>query len=474
MTKSQRAPRDWYRISVDTLRLGIGTVVVIVLSVGAVFGYRYWDEQTMEQRAYEVLDRARNLAKRLEAEDGVDAYRTDYDKGVEQMTKARSALEKGSFPDALLFGEESLRTLRLIQNSLRNQGKMRVASFTSVQGDVEYQRGEKGDFAKARPRDVLYEGDWVRSSGQGSAEILFDEGTLFTVGPNALFKLNRRRALGGKSTIGVMEYGWASVNTAQRDSRVGTKFAELRVQQNSQATLSVPENSDRGRFVVNRGGAEIKSSTTGEVRKLKELEQVEERQGRLGKAIPVPKRPELLDPPDNYTIDIDRNDEVELAWAEVEGAARYALQVSRSRLFGDNIIDVENRRSTTAKLGVQSEGNFVWRVAALAKNGLQGPWSSPRKFRIASFGGVDLEQDTTPPHLELEVIANGNILIVQGSTEPGAKLAMNDDVIPVGADGRFRSSIVLQEEGRVTLVFRATDGAGNPTVVTRQILLESL
>ena len=71
-----------------------------------------------------------------------------------------------------------------------------------------------------------------------------------------------------------------------------------------------------------------------------------------------------------------------LAWEPVPGAARYAFQVSRNRLFVDNVIDVANRTRTAATLGLRGEGTFLWRVAAFGADGAQGPWSEPRRFRV--------------------------------------------------------------------------------------------
>ena len=75
------------------------------------------------------------------------------------------------------------------------------------------------------------------------------------------------------------------------------------------------------------------------------------------------------------------------------GAGRYALQVSRNRLFVDNIIDVEDRTTTSAKLGLRGEGHFLWRVAAIDSSGEQGPWSPPRKFRVVPTAATGAQED---------------------------------------------------------------------------------
>ena len=50
----------------------------------------------------------------------------------------------------------------------------------------------------------------------------------------------------------------------------------------------------------------------------------------------------------------------------------------------NNIIDVEDRDTLKATVGLRGEGSFMWRVAAFGSEGIMGPWSAPRGFRVAS------------------------------------------------------------------------------------------
>ena len=68
-------------------------------------------------------------------------------------------------------------------------------------------------------------------------------------------------------------------------------------------------------------------------------------------------------PLDGATVALDRT--MPLAWEPVAGASRYAFQVSRSRLFVDNVIDVANRTRPRATLGLRGEGSFLERLGNL-------------------------------------------------------------------------------------------------------------
>jgi hypothetical protein len=270
-----------------------------------------------------------------------------------------------------------------------------------------------------------------------------------------------------------MEFGWVDLNTAQGAGNVKTPNAIARVQQDSEAFVAVDPKSNQGRFGAYSGGIEL-TAKGGLKREVKPLEQVVQTGDLLTEAAPLPGRPALVTPPDNVDLDLDRVRQVPLIWDPVPGAARYALQVSRSHLFVDNIIDVKNRSAPKATLGLRGEGTFQWRVAAYARSGVQGPWSKPWKFRVASFRSSMGEKDETPPVLDLEDVKSyGSIFIVDGNSEPGAQVVINGEQVKVAADGSFTKTVQLEKEGWSFLEIRARDSSGNETSRRHRVFVEN-
>jgi hypothetical protein len=152
------------------------------------------------------------------------------------------------------------------------------------------------------------------------------------------------------------------------------------------------------------------------------------------------------------------------------------LQVSRSRLFVDNVIDVDNRTKTRATLGVRGEGTFLWRVAALTKDGLPGAWSSARELRVAAARGETADgAEKTPPPLELEDVKSyGSIVIVAGKTKPGATVLVNGEAVAVEADGSFTKTIQVTTEGWSFVEVRARSVHGVETLRRHRVFVESL
>jgi hypothetical protein len=190
----------------------------------------------------------------------------------------------------------------------------------------------------------------------------------------------------------------------------------------------------------------------------------------------MPARPEPVEPQDDLLLDLNQNKKLVLAWSPVAGASRYALQISRNHLFVDNVIDAENRSKTRATLGLRGEGTFQWRVAAFGANGLQGPWSEPRKFRVvpASQAAGGEKQDGAPPELELdEVKTYGSIFMVAGRSQPGARIEVNGEPVKLGADGSFNTPVQLTKEGWNLIEVRARDAWGHETVRRQRVFVEN-
>lgn len=470
--KADRPTKDWYSISVDTLR-GWGFLLGILAAAGlAWLGYRAWESKALEREARGRIEEVRDLLGSVQKrQDGGD-FTSELGAAVASYDQARGEYDRGAYREALASAQRSRTVLLALQEAL-SPGGTGQARFISVQGEVEYRRASGGDWEEARTHVQLRPGDYVRTAG-GSAEILFLDGTLYSVRPSTQIIVSAvRSGAGGAAEQAVqMEYGWLDLNTAERPSKVLTPSAEARVDQESEAFISVDRDSKRGRFGTIRGVLEL-AAKGGMRREVREQQQVVQTGDLLSEPEPLPARPEPLEPIDNFELD-PREQKLVLTWRPVEGAGRYALQVSRTHLFVDNVIDVTNRTKTSATLGVQGEGTFQWRVAAFDRDGQPGPWSAARKFRVASFKSGGGEGDTTPPQLDLaDVRTYGSILIVGGKSEPGSQVFVNGEPVKLAAGGSFTKTIQLTKEGWSFIEIRAQDGSGNETVSRQRVFVEN-
>lgn len=472
-----RWDRDWYTVSLDTLR---GWGIALTLVVGLVFGYfglRAVESHRMEMAAGRSLAECRLLVDQVQEIGAYQSFLQEFGEALSGLRDAETLYSQKRYAASLGAATRSRNLLESILDALGVRGESGEAQFILIRGDVEYRRGTQGNWRTARPRVLLRVGDFVRTADDGSAEVMFFDGTLYTVRPGTLFVVNQASGPANRFGDRVIDlhYGWLNLSTGYRGSEVSTPTALARVEQQTEASVSYDKERNESHFAAYRGSLNVEPKRAGITRRVGALQQVVERGTGVSEVRPLPAQPVPVQPANNLEIDHTLQHELRLAWDPVSGANRYILQISRNRLFSDNVIDAEDRTKTSATLAVLGEGTFLWRVAAVDSDGRAGPWSRPQKFRVVDRGRRPDEEDATPPLLNLEQVQSyGSIFIIAGRTEPGASVTLNGELVTVEADGTFTRTVQFTDEGWTTIVIRARDPRGNETVRRRRVLVESL
>jgi hypothetical protein len=378
-------------------------VIIFALLVAGVYvAFLAWNqlEGRFQRSNYRhALNDARELQRTLRGKQGLSDFSSEYSTARASLRSAEEAAGADKWTLAVRSAERGRSLLAAILSNLERAEANGQAQFISVTSEVEYKRGERSNWQRAFNRGVLYAGDYVKT-GDGSAEIMGVDGTVYTVRSDTVILIGRTTGLGGKSTRRSisLNHGWVNLSTARAASTVETPDARAEVNEASSALVAYDGTRRVGRFATYDGSMDIASSA-GQRRNLKKLEQVVQTGRTLSETRRLPAAPLPIDPSDNLEVRLDESDRLVLSWQPVPGARRYALQVARNRLFVRNIIDVDDRPSTSATLGLQGDGTFVWRVAAIADGGVVGPWSTARRFRISPAIPV-LEPDELPLETE--------------------------------------------------------------------------
>jgi len=482
--KADRSGKDWYSISVDTLRGGGLLLLLLILAGAGVFAYYRYSNRSTAEKAQALIAQSETMLQQLNGEKkATESFAAELAESQGELEEARTRLKASDARGALDSAEAARAKLQGILDAIALRGGAGQAQFAQLQGEVEFRRGDGGDWQEARSRVQLQSGDYVRTGDNGSADIMFQDGTLYTVRPNTQFIVAPASSGGVPEQTIQMEYGWVNLSTPKESSsNVKTPGAVARVKEASEAYVAVEKGSSQGRFGTIRGGMAV-ASNGGLTREVGELQQVVQTGDLLSEPRTMPAPPEPVEPEDNLLLDLDQTKRLVLAWNPVPGAARYALQVSRNNLFVDNVIDAENRTRTRATLGVRGEGAFQWRVAAFGANGVQGPWSTPRTFRVspggpapgAAPGSAGAGKNSgAPPSLDLDdVKAYGSIFMVAGRSEPGARIEVNGEQVKPNADGSFTKPVQLTKEGWNIIEVRARDPWGNETVRRQRVFVEA-
>jgi hypothetical protein len=256
---------SWYWISEDTLRGVFTTVVAMAVLAVVGVGYLEWQRSQRERSAIEQIERARTLLHVVEEEGGADQQRATFGEAEAALGQAEVAWREDRMRVAQSRAEVSRSLLVSILDSLRNPGSLGEARFIYVEGTVELRRGETGVFRRARSRDLLYDGDYVRSSRSGSAELLFGgDGSLFTIRPATLLKIQRTEAVEGLPQAVGIRYGWVDLSTSGGRAGLETQFAQMTLENDSNGGVSLGEAAESSRFRVDYGSGLLESSSTGQ------------------------------------------------------------------------------------------------------------------------------------------------------------------------------------------------------------------
>lgn len=465
---------DWYLISIDRLKQ-IGLVILLVLL--GLGGWWYFSNQKRNPRssAESAIADGREALNALAASKDFHSHRSEFDRAQRKLDEAGTLLAASKYPEAESAAVESQTVSRAALSGV--SGAENDAQFLTVEGDVQYQKSSTGDWKSAETRTPLVNGDWVKTGDSASAELIFSNGSLYTVGANALLEIYSQfnPATSKKSNSVQMQVGSIEVATTDDQSTVRTPGSQVTVDSESTTQVGV----DRGKATAvtsEKGTASVTSTSGGPAIKLASGEKVTaDATGSLSAVKKLTMPPALQSPADNQVFQAS-DSRIDFGWENLAGVGGYVLQVSRSRLFTSLEIN-SKRQKTSASAKVTADGAFYWRVASVGPDGDVGPFSPFRRFRV-SGGGVreagPANPDAPPPPLTLKkpYPIGGPFYMIEGTTEPGATVLINDEEVDVESNGHFKKLVSFNKIGRNTVVVKSINAAGKQSVSSEAVLVE--
>lgn len=469
--QSAAAEIDWYLISIDRLKQ-IGLVVVLALL--GLAGWWFWDNQkgNPQANAESAIAEAKRSLNALAASPEFNTHRNEFNRAQQKLEEANKHFNAAQFTEAQGAAVESHTISRTALSG--GTDSENDAQFLTVEGDVKYQKGASGEWKDAEARTPLVNGDWVKTGGRASAELMFSNGTLYTVGPDALLEIYSALTPGSTSKTNsvTMRVGSVEVETTEESSTIRTPGTQVVVESKSLTQVDVDQAQETD-VTSARGAVSVAPSAGGPAVRLAAGERVSASpQGALTQVRKLTPSPVLKSPGDNQILQLAPELQIEFIWDPQPAATAYVLQVSRSRLFSTQEIN-SRRQKTSAKAKITSGGVFFWRVAAVGPDGETGPFSAFRRFRVVS-GKTTSDADKTPPRLQLRapLFLGGNFFTISGTTEPGATVFVNDEEADVNSDGTFQKVTTVSKIGQNNVVVKAVDAAGNQAIQSQTVQVQ--
>jgi hypothetical protein len=473
--QSAAAEIDWYLISIDRLKQ-IGLVILLLLLGGA--GWWFWQSQkgNPKANAESAIADARQALNALASSPQYNARRAEFNRAQQKLDEANRLFAATKYEEAQGVAVESSQISRTVLSG--GEDTENDARFIAVEGDVQFQKGGAGAWKEAEVRTPLFNGDFVKTGGRASAELMFSNGTVYTVGPNALLEIYAAMKPGSaqKTNAVTMQVGSVEVETDDQSSSVRTPGSEVVVENKSLAQVDVDHESKATDVTAARGASSVTPAAGGPAVRLVAGERVSASpQGALTQVKKVAPPPQLMSPGDNNVLQYSSDLQVELLWqpdpAASPAPSAYQLQVSRSRLFSTQEIN-SRRTKNSARAKITDQGAFFWRVASVGPGGEVGPFSLPRRFRVIGGGSTGIV-DKVPPKLALKAPfpLGGPFFNISGVAEPGASVFINEEEVDVESTGEFQKVISFPKVGRNDVVVKAIDPSGNQTVQSQTVIV---
>ena len=471
---------DWFTVSYRTIIIWVVVLSVILGGVGYVF-YRSHMRNSPKMRARREIRAAAEALGQLKRIKEAESY---LGKPQELLLRAQTAYKIEDYKNAFEYAKNSREEATSLLARYGREGGGGFAYLTSFEGRVQVKR--KGEVAweeiRAKRALPLTPGDMVKTAAGSLAQVLFFDGTSYTIQPDSLVVIqksyedpvSKSREVSVKLSSGTVDLATVKGSGAGYSSIV-SDAAKTVVTGEAKARMRFNPARKEAEVAVLKGEAEVEHK--GKRLLLSSLERVKVlvTKGFSGKKKMLP--PPILLSPVHERQFLGKEGEigkikVNFSWQEVLGAKGYILEVSRTPLFSKPVIRKRVQNNWIALSGF-SPGLYYWRVAVIGANGEMSPFSDELKFRMRKAEGSFSNEDKTPPVLSIdELIPFGNIFLVTGKTEPGVLLTVNSQRIDVDEDGGFKDFVTLYKVGKNKLVFVAQDPSGNKTVVTKEVYVE--
>jgi len=469
---------DWATISYRSIMRGV-VYLVLLLALGGVFFYlRAARRATPEELALKEINRAERMYR--EAQAGADpSFARVIESAGKILDSARLSYERKDFAEARAAAQQSQSFSRKILEG--SAGESFTAKIYKYEGDVKIKRSRQFVWDDVSGNTALRVGDQIKTASNGSAQIIYFDGTITTINPGSLLEIRelfedpttKVRKVREKLNWGGVSASMPGANVAGSFHEVATESTTARAVDKTQFQVAYDAETRKTRTEVQSGSAEVQ--TGGRTMTLKPLERMEVSGEQVVSRVKLLPAPTLLDPTDQrvFLHDDPAAESTALRWAKVAGGERYRLQIARTALFGELLLDKSDVRSTSVQIPGLQEGNYYWKVSAIDTGRVESHFSEIRKFKVASSRERRTDDSTPPPLDVVDFLPSGHLVIINGRTEPGAVLLVDGQKVDVYDDGAFTAVVRMKRDGPNEVEIVSQDGAGNTTRMRRSVYVES-
>jgi hypothetical protein len=379
----------------------------------------------------------------------------------------------------LVLPETSSNLLQHISDSLMRHNTSaatitsRDARFVNLDGKVQVKKVNSVQWTNADYQMTLDKGDLIQTGPEGVARITFADGTTYTVKGDTLVTVEENLVasdaptrVGVHISSGAVDLTTPTWNVPGSKADISFEDAVASLRENSRADVRSDPKTKQQEITVAAGDAELSRGT-------EHVEVGQWEKASFAANTPITKTevlapPALIEPLNLQPIILadPKRDPIHFSWRPVNAAVGYQFQVSNTAMFTQIVMQ---RRTTDTFVDITGldPGEYFWKVRSVDAQNATSDLSDPYKFTLVAQGKAQemlLEVDNTVLH--------GNVVEVNGRTEPGAALIINgQEVADIRSDGRFHFFSDPMARGDHTLVITGQNRRGGTAIKRVDIVI---
>jgi len=467
MAKKKAIDLDWVTIRYKDI-VTIVSIVVILLVVGG-GGFFFWRwNRNPQVKAERALSHAQHLYDTVSST-VQEKQKSTLNQAKNMITQGRAEYRNGKYKKALSIAGDAISTLE----ELDTGQPQKYAVLVDIDGTVDVKRTHQHVFTGAKDQMVLEDGDIVRTAKNSYAKIKYHTGQVSIVTPDSLVVIQAMTLTesGGNKIEQFVQKGHMETQTpktmSDRDeSIIRTKSTTVRPGPNSRVGVAL-EDSGKVMTAVMKGTSEIEAG--GTKKKVEAgssgVSVISTEQG-ISSPEPMTPPPVPVSPSDQQIIRAKKPVQyvMNFKWNS-PSKSEVLFEISARPLFSKLIAPAMKIKGTTVSFDGLPAGTYYWRLKASADDP-NAYWSPIYRFRLIQvYERLPVKRKLS---LKVEATPLGDGVILQGKTDPGISVSVNDIEIPVNTDGSFSKIYLFTDVGTQVVIVRAFDNEGNETTWKRK------
>ena len=461
---------DWITIKYkDIYTIAAIVIGIIVILVGVWAWWRYSGNPRV--RADRAMARAQRLLDATDMPDAKPDIKAAVTQGRTMLGQAKAEYSSGRFQKAIAIANEIADQIKNIKQF--GGSNQKYAVLVGREGSVEIKRIGQHLFSSATEQMILEDGDIVRTGQSSYARIKYHNQTFQIVSPDSLVVIQALSSTpeGGSKVEVKIDRGGAETTTPATmttNDEMIVRTDRIKVRPAADSRVAVERGpADEDKTSIFEGSTDIESGGSKHTFKAGEsgVSVFTSTEGFAPTESLIPP-PIGESPKDQQIIRVDDpvHHPMSFEW-KGGGTSSARFQISAKPLFSSLLAPDQVVQAGHITLDGLPAGTYYWRLKSVGDE-KKTYWSPIYRLRLLQI----IQRPPIVRNLKLTVDATpiGDGVILQGITDPGVSVSVNDLEIPVNTDGSFSKIILFGEAGGHSIVVRAFDNEGNEQVWRKQ------